>query len=267
MANYTIRPINTGFIPANLKLYHYHHSVTKYYPEIEAGMQMTPCFAFLLENNGEYCLVDTGMSSTERANKYHHPGSQQDPGMAIHEQLAALGIACEQIKTVILTHMHWDHVYNLEKFKHARIVANETELAFAKNPIPLYYKSYEHPFLGIQAPFTGLDIETCSGEQEILPGVRVFETPGHSPGHMSVEVETKCGKYIIAGDSAFRLDNFKAIPEIGYTVTPPSRFADIVSCWKSLEIQKNRCENLDHILMTHEISLIERCKETPVIGL
>ena len=187
MANYTIRPINTGFIPANLKLYHYHHSVTKYYPEIEAGMQMTPCFAFLLENNGEYCLVDTGMSSTERANKYHHPGSQQDPGMAIHEQLAALGIACEQIKTVILTHMHWDHVYNLEKFKHARIVANETELAFAKNPIPLYYKSYEHPFLGIQAPFTGLDIETCSGEQEILPGVRVFETPGHSPGHMSVK--------------------------------------------------------------------------------
>ena len=49
------------------------------------------------------------------------------------------------------------------------------------NPIPLYYKSYEYKDLGIEAPFIGVKFELIDGEAEIVPGVRVYPTPGHSP--------------------------------------------------------------------------------------
>jgi len=266
MYHNTVRPLNTGFIPVYPKKCHYHHSVVSYYPNISDEKQVNPVFIFLIEHESGYCLVDTGMSSTERAQKYHDHDAWQEPGTAVQDHLEKLGIACEDVGTVILTHMHWDHVYNLEKFAHARIIAHEKEKAFAYAPNPLFYKNYEHQSLGIKAPFIDLQIETCAGEVEILPGVRVFETHGHSPGHISVEVDTKQGKYILAGDSAFRLDNFKEIPEMGFTVTPPEKFADIVGCCNSLELQKNRCEDLSHIFMTHEVSLLERCDKTPVFG-
>jgi len=105
------------------------------------------------------------------------------------------------------------------------------------------------------------------GDAKILPGIRVFLTPGHSLGHQNVEVDTKDGTYILAGDSIFLMDNLKSIPEINYTVTPPSRFADIISWWKSAELTKARAARTELILPSHEPSFIERFKQTPVLGL
>ena len=51
-----------------------------------------PVFIFLIEGGKELVLVDTGMAWTERADKYHHGGSYQPEGMAIHEQLAKIGL-------------------------------------------------------------------------------------------------------------------------------------------------------------------------------
>ena len=95
----------------------------------------------------------------------------------------------------------------------------------------------------------------------------MFPTPGHSPGHQSVEVDTKDGSYICAGDSLFILANLKSIPQIHYTITPPARFADIVACWKSIELQKNRVANTGLLLPCHEPGIEERIRKTPVFGL
>lgn len=267
MKNYTIRPINTGFVSNYPKLYHYHPSTHKYHPELSDEAELYPVFCFLVEGNGKKILVDTGMCDTERAGKYHHPGSVQGKGQKIYEQLAQMGVMPEQIDAVILTHLHWDHMYYLEKFSCADFYVHEKELQFALDPIPLYYKSYEAPALGIERPFEHISFLTCRDETEILEGIVVFDTPGHSPGHMSVEVNTRDGKYIIGGDSAFRLDNFQAIPDIHYDVTPPGRFYNIVESWKSLEKTKKRALDLNHILLTHEKSLIQRVKHTPVLGI
>lgn len=266
MQKYTIRPINTGFVCNSPKQYHFHPSTHKFHPELSDGCELYPVFCFLLQGEGKNILVDTGMCDGERAGKYHHPGSRQEPGQKIYEQLEKLNIPCEDIDGIILTHLHWDHCYYLDRFVNARIIVSKKELEFAENPIPLYYKSYEYPVLGIKSPFADLALETCEGETEVFPGVTVFETPGHSPGHISVEVETNNGKYIIGGDSAFRLANFQEIPEIHYTVTPPGRFYNIVESWKSLELIKKRAESLDKILLTHESGLLDIIKKEPVIG-
>ena len=251
MSKLTVRPIVTGYIPTFKKTYHYHHS-THAYRNVDDGTALLPCIVYLVEGGKDLVLVDTGMADTERADKYHHPGSYQPEGFAIQDQLARIGIRPADVKTVVFTHMHWDHVYNMEKFVNARFVAHRKEYEFALDPIGVYYKSYEHPALGLRRPFEGLKIDVVDGEEEIAPGIRVFPSPGHSPGHQSVEVDTAAGTYICCGDSIFIYENLDPIPAIHYSITPPARFANIVECWRSIEDLKRRAKSRELILPTHE---------------
>ena len=267
MSKLTIRPLNSGYVPTNPFLYQYHHSVHPYLKDVPNKMVDAPVFVFLVEGGDKLLLVDTGMAPSERASKYHHGGSRQEPGQDIESLLASCGRKPSDVDIVVFTHLHWDHMFYMEKFAHARLVAHKRELEFAKNPIPLYYKSYEDPHLGITPPFTGMNIETVEGETEIMPGVRVFESFGHSPGHMSVEVDCADGdKYICAGDSIFVLGNLNPVPEIHYEITPPGRFYNIVETWHSIADQKARAKSTQHLLLCHDPNLIERTKINPLIG-
>ena len=266
MSGLKIRPINTGFVTTSPKDYLYHHSVVNYIADIPDHRIEMPVFTFLVEGGDKLLLIDTGMSWTERAGKYHHPASRQPEGLAIHEQLAKIGVKPEDIDIVVFTHLHWDHVFYIEKFVNAEMYAHEREIEFAFNPIPLYYKSYEHPALGIRRPFEGVNFIPVSGETEIMPGVRTFESFGHSPGHMSVEVDTDNGPYICAGDSVFIKANLNPVPEMHYEITPPARFYNIVETWHSIVNQKKRAKDESHILCSHDAGLLERIKTTPLIG-
>jgi glyoxylase-like metal-dependent hydrolase (beta-lactamase superfamily II) len=263
----TIRPINTGFVTTFPKQYLYHHSTVPYLTNVSDEKIEMPCFCYLVEGGGAPLLVDTGMADTERSNKYHHAGSYQPEGMSVIEQLEKIGYHPEDIGYVVFTHMHWDHIYYMDRFVNAKFYANEAEYRFALDPIPLYYKSYEHPALGITRPFEGITVNTVKGDAEIIPGVRVFETFGHSPGHQCVEIDTKDGSYICTGDAIFILDNLKEIPQIHYNVTPPGRYADVVAAWRSIERIKNRVARPELLLPCHDISMLERIRETPVLGL
>lgn len=263
----TIRPINTGFVTTMPKQYLYHHTTIPYLHNVSDERIEMPCFTFLVEGGDKLLLVDTGMSWTERASKFHHPGSRQPEGMSIIEQLAKISYKPEDIDIVVFTHLHWDHMYYMDKFANADFYVHEKEYAFALDPIPLYYKSYEHQVLGITRPFEGIEMHTVSGETQIMKGVRVFETPGHSPGHQCAEVDTKDGSYICCGDAVFILDNFNPIPEIHYSITPPGRYANIIDSWKSIEKIKNRAASPNLLLPCHEAALLDRIKATPVLGL
>ena len=256
MSKWTIRPMVTGYANSDKKTYLYHHSTHSYF-NVE-GKILLPTLAFLVQGGKDLVLVDTGMAWTERASTYHHPGSYQPEGAGIHERLASLGIRCEDVGLVILTHMHWDHVFYMEKFVNARFVAHRKEYEFAMNPIPVYYKSYEHPILGIRRPFEGIKIDLVDGEEEIVRGIRVFPSPGHSPGHQSVEVDTVEGPYICCGDSIFIYDNLTPIPEIHYSITPPARYANVVETWRSIEELKTRAKGKEFILPTHAPELETR---------
>ncbi|MGI6052840.1 MAG: N-acyl homoserine lactonase family protein [Bilifractor sp.] len=275
MAKYTIRPFNTGVCtgvkgdkndPDNF--YNYHFSLFKYlegrklHSSADEGV-----LAFLVQGNGMNILVDTGMPDTERSAKYHHGGSIQPEGMAIHEQLKAIGIQPEDIDAVIFTHLHWDHTGHSELFTNAKFYASKKEYDFMLDPIPMYYKSYEAAAIGLDYPAKHLPIQTFEGEQELFPGIVVFDTPGHSPGHIAVEVDTEDGKYILAGDAAFGMYTFEPFPELHYDITPPGRYCDLTDFWYSIRRLRDRACDLDHILLCHEPDMLRRMKETPVFGL
>lgn len=264
MNTYTIKPLITGYTNTSKGNYLYHHSTHAFY-DVE-GFTELPVTIFLVQGNGHNILIDTGMSNTEIAGKYHHPGSYQPEGAAVYEQLEAMGMKCEDIDTIIFTHLHWDHVYYLDRFTNAKLYVQKAEYEFAVNPIPLYYKSYEYPLLGLTPQFSGREFTLLEGECEIMDGISVYPSTGHSVGHQTVTVNTKDGVYHCCGDLIFTYDNLKEVPEMHYDITPPGRFLNIVDSWNSIAELKRRVSSVDKILATHAHEMIELVKSGKIIG-
>ncbi len=245
---YQIRPLKTGTIMVDKGAY-----ITR---GIDLGKDAAiPATAWYVTDGRRHILVDTGMCATPLA-EWHHPGSYQETGEAVDERLAEIGVRPEDIELIVFTHLHWDHCHNLERFPAARLVVHAEEYAFAMDPIPPYYKSYEHARLGKQAPFVGRSLETVAGEVELLPGLTLFPTPGHSPGHQSVAVATEGGIHVIAGDAVFAYDNLKPQNDhLPFTIM--GRFMDIVASWRSLEQIIARADVVlpshDHRVLDHAV--------------
>lgn len=261
---YTIKAINTGFATTSKSKYLYHHSVHKFYDVV--GDADLPVVVLLVQGGGHNILIDTGMSSTDIADIYHHPGSYQNEGQAIHEQLESMGMSPDDIDTIIFTHLHWDHVYNMEKFKNAKLYVQKVEYEYATNPIPLYYKSYEAPILGRKPPFDGAEFEFLNGECEVMDGISVYPTPGHSPGHQNVTIQTTEGIFHFVGDLFFTMDALKEVPEMHYDITPPGRFLNINDSWNSIRDLKRRINSNDQVLATHTFEMIDLINSGKVIG-
>ncbi|TET87064.1 MAG: N-acyl homoserine lactonase family protein [Desulfobacteraceae bacterium] len=245
MSKYQIRPLKTGTIVVDKGAY-----ITR---GIDLGKEVKiPAPAWYLTDGQHKLMVDIGMCQTDLAD-WHHPGSWQEPGEAVHEKLEALGVDYADIELIIFTHLHWDHCHNLHMFPNARLLVNAREYEFALNPIPPYYKSYEHHKLEKKAPFVGRTFEKLDGEVEILPGIRIFPTPGHSPGHQSVSVDTEDGVHVIAGDAVFSYDNLDPAGEhLPFTLM--GRFMDIVAAWRSLEDIVSRA---DVVLPGHDMRVLD----------
>lgn len=173
---------------------------------------------------------------------------------------------CSEITDIIFTHLHWDHVYYLDRFVNADLHVQRTEYQFAVNPIPLYYKSYEYPVLGLKPQFDGRSFKLYDGEAEIFDGISVYPTPGHSVGHQTVVVNTSEGQYHCCGDLIFTYDNLKPVPEMHYDITPPGRFLDIVDEWNSIVELKKRAKSQEFILPTHAPEMIEIVDSKRVYG-
>ncbi len=241
-----IYPINTGWLEADLGTYIFWKG--------PAGKKMwSPVLCFYVDTGEHKIMIDTGLPDEDRATKYHHKcekrGCIESP-----EALKSLGVDPEEIDLCIFTHLHWDHTHNMKAFKNARYICTQTEFTWAYNPLPLYYRSYESPVLGIEAPFMGCHFEFVDGVMDIVPGVSVFPSPGHCPGHQCVVVKTTTGDAVFAGDAIFRFENMEPNMDEKWRYWVPARFVNSIDGWKSIEEIDKRA---DYILPTHDERVLE----------
>jgi glyoxylase-like metal-dependent hydrolase (beta-lactamase superfamily II) len=240
MSSFRIWPLRTGTIIVDKGQY-----ITR---GIDVGLEVPiPATAWYLTDGRHKVLVDTGMCATPLAD-WHHPGSSQAEGEPVHERLKSLGVSPGEIELIVFTHLHWDHCHNVDQFPSARLVVSEAEVQFARDPLPIYYKSYEHERLGKQPPFLGCRFDTVNGAAEVLPGIEVFPTPGHSPGHQSVAVSTRAGTHVITGDACFSYVNLQPASDV-VPFTILGRAMDLLAAWRSLETIVARA---DVVLPAHD---------------
>jgi N-acyl homoserine lactone hydrolase len=168
-----------------------------------------PCLAWVITGGEQTILVDTGPCDPAWAGKYHRP-LLKGPAQEMDQALAKIGLCGGQINLVIFTHLHWDHCFNLELFPAATFFVQQTELAYAEDPLPADRRAYEAGIQGVFPPWRRIvdRMKILAGDREIIPGVRVIHLPGHTPGSQGVIVETARGPWVIAGDAVPLYENW-----------------------------------------------------------
>jgi N-acyl homoserine lactone hydrolase len=170
------------------------------------------CFAWLLRDGEQTILVDLGPDSVEHTARVHKVELEKTAEHDLVTLLAAHGVDANELTTVILTHLHWDHVRGLPLVPNATFLVQDVELRYAVYPPPYDHRVYEFttgaPFL----PYLPR-MKLVSGRHEIAPGLTAVFTPGHSPGHQSLIVEARSTTYLLAGDYVDLHENWdKRIP-------------------------------------------------------
>ncbi|MBC2904693.1 MBL fold metallo-hydrolase [Streptomyces cupreus] len=180
--------------------------------------------SFALVVNGLRILVDTGIGNGKtRANPAWH-----DLRTDYLARLTAAGFPPDSIDRVVLTHLHTDHVgWNTQAegdawvptFPNARYVTSKTEYDF--------WAAYDmdeprrNMFIDSVYPIQDaglLDrVEVPTGGIDIADGVRLIPTPGHTPGHVAVQISGGDAKALITGDCIHHPVQF-AHPDIGSCV-------------------------------------------------
>lgn len=185
-------------------------------------MTTTTGYIWYIEGPKEKIIVDTGGKSETLSMLGYPARDVQSPENA----LGRLGLKCGDIDTVVLTHLMFDHFEYAEKFGNARFIVQKDELDYARNPHPFM----QYFYLPIQDLLSEVNFDIVEGDQEIVKGVKVFLTPGHSPGSQSMAIETEKGIAVITGFCCVK-ENFV---EGVWPVTPPGIHVSATQAYDSM---------------------------------
>jgi glyoxylase-like metal-dependent hydrolase (beta-lactamase superfamily II) len=169
---------------------------------------------YLIRGEDTDIFVDAGPGDREWVKKYHNYTqlTPKDPEENIREGLAAHGLKPEDIKTLIITHLHWDHTHNLNLFPNARFYVQQKEIEFSLDPIPsqyVYYESLQGGYPGPQWMKYATQLEIIDGDYELCDGIKLVTIPGHTPGFQGVLINTTGGRYLIASDTVGTYANWE----------------------------------------------------------
>jgi len=176
----------------------------------------TPMRSFLIKTDEGNILFDTGISpeivESLRALGRQFNVTEKD---LLPQRLAEIGITPEDVSTVFMSHLHYDHSGFLKAFPHAEVIIQRAEYSFAFNP-PSYVEGI---YVRSDFDIPGLKWRLIDGDEFLMPGITAVLTAGHSPGHQSLMVELpQSGSIILTGDCAFLSENMEKeiIPGIFY---------------------------------------------------
>lgn len=153
-----------------------------------AGEKVVVC-GYLIDHPDGLVLLDTGIAEgDEEVEELYHPVRRP-----LDEALATVGVTTGDIRIVVNCHLHMDHCGGNPRFPDTPIFAQQVEFDAA-------HREEDYPIVGLY-DFPEAHYELHGGEADVATGIRVVPTPGHTPGHQSLVVETDAGRVVLAGQA------------------------------------------------------------------
>ena len=246
MSPITIWPVNAGVLP-NVDKSLFTHGMNQ-------GVKVdVASIVYVIKGAKENIIVDSGISDPEWAEKYHHYTVVRNQDLV--EGLKKVDLNPDEVDIVICTHLHWDHCFNNDQFKNARIMVQKDEIRYAIAPLPMHALIYESQLIKMRPPWLKAieNIEIIDGDMEISPGIDIVKIPGHTPGFQGVNVKTVKGNYLIASDFCPLFDNWEGAPPLKHIVSPIH--VDLEDYYDSFE----KVEKIaDFVLPGHDPKVFEK---------
>ncbi len=175
-----------------------------------------PIHCWAIEHEGVLRLVDTGETSAARNVPFARFDVARD--QELRGTMDAAGLELDDVSEVVLTHAHGDHIDGLIHVR-ARTLINDTELRYAnarfsrvmrgvmRQPLPASFAP--EPFSLDGGPFGAFARSRALSDDGRIVAV---ETPGHTPGHISVICIEDSGSHVmLAGDATDTLEQLQSL--------------------------------------------------------
>jgi N-acyl homoserine lactone hydrolase len=157
-------------------------------PGTAEAPHVLPCLGYVVNHPVGVVLFDTGIGTNAAVDARYRPRRR-----VLSDALASAGTTVDDITHVANCHLHYDHCGGNAVFTGRPIFTQRIELATARTTTGYTISELVDP--------SGVTYEEVDGDIEVLPGVLIVPTPGHTDGHQSLVVQRTDGTIVVAGQS------------------------------------------------------------------
>lgn len=150
--------------------------------------QVIPILAYYVNHPDGGVLFDAGIAPLDPETEAFYRPHRLD----LAETLERNGRSLSDVRVVVPCHLHFDHVGDLGQLVGRPVVVQRIEHQLAEEP--------GYTVEGLVGDDT-ISWELIEGEEELMDGLRVVPTPGHTAGHQSLVVRAEEGTLVLAGQA------------------------------------------------------------------
>jgi glyoxylase-like metal-dependent hydrolase (beta-lactamase superfamily II) len=206
-------------------------------------------YFWIVRGDDETILVDTGFDPAV--------GARRGRTCLIEpaEAMARLGVAADTVSRVMLTHLHYDHTGNLDRFPDAELLVPAVELDFWLGPMGRrgqFAHHVEEPELDLlRAAVDDGRVRRLIGGEEIAPDVHAVHLGGHSPGQMALAVFGARPGVILASDAVHFYDEIER-------ERPFAVVADLAEMYEAYDTLRELAGGPGRLVPGHDPDVMER---------
>jgi glyoxylase-like metal-dependent hydrolase (beta-lactamase superfamily II) len=206
-------------------------------------------FVWLVRNPERLFVVDTGFTQEMAAKRKRTFLRSPRQGLAL------LGVQASDVKEVVLTHLHYDHVGTFHDFPHARFHLQDDEMTYATGRHMRHHR-FNHGFeaedvVGMVRLVFKDRVSFHDGSAELAPGLSVHRIGGHTAGLQCVRVATARGWVVLASDASHYYEHM----ESGRCFPTTFHLGEVVEGYDTL---RRLAESPEHIIPGHDPLVMER---------
>jgi glyoxylase-like metal-dependent hydrolase (beta-lactamase superfamily II) len=206
-------------------------------------------YVWLVRNARRTFVVDTGFHAAMAEKR------QRQYLRSPREGLALLGVDTKDVRDVILTHLHYDHVGTFDDFPNARFHLQDAEMGFAtgRHMCNGYFAhGYEvDEVVGMVRLVYGERVVFHEGTHELAPGLSLHLLGGHTAGLQCVRIRTRVGWLVLASDASHYYEHMRGKRFFSLAF----HLGDMVNAYETMNAL---AESPEHVVPGHDPLVMRR---------